>query len=236
MRYSSRMNDSDFDSDPVESISGPAEIGALAHLYRAEVFRSTAWRQRLDMTTNWAVVSTGIALSVSFASESASPLPIVLVGLLTVMFLILEARRYRYFSVWKFRARMLEIANFVPILRGEGAQIALDRGTALSDDYVRPRHRISAIRAMGRRIRRNYGWIFIIQGIAYFAKISIHPSDVTSWDQFLERAHVGPVPGWVALTMGGLFHLVWISVAIYTWRQEKVDTGVMADYLRPEAD
>ena len=85
----------DADQDPPEAICGSAEVGALAHLYRAEVYRSTIWRQRLDMTTNWAVVSTGIAFSVSFANEEASPLPIVLVGLLSAMFLILEARRYR---------------------------------------------------------------------------------------------------------------------------------------------
>ena len=34
-----------------------AEIGAIAHLYRGEVYRSTVWRTRLDQTTNWAVVT-----------------------------------------------------------------------------------------------------------------------------------------------------------------------------------
>jgi uncharacterized membrane protein len=33
-----------------------AELGALAHLYRGELYRSKVWRQRLDATTNWAVV------------------------------------------------------------------------------------------------------------------------------------------------------------------------------------
>ena len=37
-----------------------AEIGALAHLYQSEVYRSTVWRTLLDSTTNWAVVATGI--------------------------------------------------------------------------------------------------------------------------------------------------------------------------------
>ena len=32
-----------------------AEIGALAHLYRGEMYRSTVWRTRLDTTTNWSV-------------------------------------------------------------------------------------------------------------------------------------------------------------------------------------
>jgi uncharacterized membrane protein len=78
-----------------------AEIGALAHLYRGEVYRSTVWRTRLDSSTNWAVVTTGIALSATFSSAEASPLPLVLVGLLVSVFLLFEARRYRYFNVWR---------------------------------------------------------------------------------------------------------------------------------------
>jgi uncharacterized membrane protein len=61
---------------------GAAEIGALAHLYRGEVYRSTVWRTRVDSSTNWAVVTTGIALSATYSSAEASPLPMVLVGLL----------------------------------------------------------------------------------------------------------------------------------------------------------
>ena len=69
--------DGDPDGDPPSGISGNKEVGAIAHLYRAEVYRSTVWRQRLDQTTNWAVISTGIGLSAAFASERASPFPIV---------------------------------------------------------------------------------------------------------------------------------------------------------------
>ena len=42
-----------------------AEMGVLAHLYRAEVYRSTIWRTRLDTTTNWSVVTLGVALSIT---------------------------------------------------------------------------------------------------------------------------------------------------------------------------
>src|ERR1700682_744593 len=78
-----------------------AEIGALAHLYRGEVYRSTMWRTRLDNTTNWAVVALGIAVSVTFSRPEASPLPLVLTGILMIVFLVFEARRYRYFNVWR---------------------------------------------------------------------------------------------------------------------------------------
>ena len=223
------MSERDSNNDP--AISGSKEIGALAHLYRAEVYRSTVWRQRLDMTTNWAVVTTGIALSVSFATATASPLPILLVGLLSAMFLLLEARRYRYFTVWRFRARLLELAVYVPLLRGEGASIAQDRGTVLSDDYVRPQYRISAIRSVGRRLRRNYAWIFVIQGVAYFGKLAIHPTDAVSLEQLIERAHIGPIPGWMSFLMGLCFHATWITIAWTTLYLEKRDKTITEDYL-----
>src|SRR5262245_60727952 len=82
-----------------------AEVTALSHLYRGEVYRSTIWRTRLDSSTNWAVVTTGIALSATYSNAQASPLPMVLVGLLVTVFLLFEARRYRYFNVWRARCR-----------------------------------------------------------------------------------------------------------------------------------
>ena len=48
-----------------------AQIGAIAHLYRGEVYRSTVWRTRLDSSTNWAVVTTGIALSATYSNAQA---------------------------------------------------------------------------------------------------------------------------------------------------------------------
>ncbi|WP_084397603.1 DUF2270 domain-containing protein [Henriciella aquimarina] len=228
------MSDPEF--EPEKSVAGAKEIGALAHLYRAEVYRSTIWRQRLDMTTNWAVVSTGIALSVSFASANASPLPIPLVGMLTIMFLFLEARRYRYFAVWKFRARLLELAAMVPILRGQGADIPQDRGTALSDDYVRPRHRISLLRALGQRLRRNYLWIFAIQYASYIAKIWIHPIEAVNIDQMLTRAHIGPMPGGVSLLLGTLLLIWFVVLTLWAWYNDRHDKTTMSDYLKGEPE
>ena len=61
--------------DGVDGQFSPAEITAIAHLYRGEVYRSTAWRSRLDNTTNWSVVTIGVALSLSYSEPTASPLP-----------------------------------------------------------------------------------------------------------------------------------------------------------------
>ena len=213
-------------------IAGAKEIGALAHLYRGEVYRSTIWRERLDATTNWAVLTTGVALSITFGSAESSPLPMVLAGVLSIMFLILEARRYRYFSVWRFRARMIELAVYVPLLRGEGATIPLDRGHALSDDYERPKFRISYARALGKRLRRNYSYLFVVQGLAYFGKIAIHPIEVSSFSEIVERAHIGPIPGWLAIATGLAFHVGWMTIALITLREEQRDKSVVADALQ----
>src|SRR4051794_26361745 len=96
-----------------------AELGAVAHLYRGEVYRSTIWRTRLDNTTNWSIVTMGIALSTTFSSREASPLPLILIGMLLAVFLGLEARRYRYFNVWRARTRWLETNFYAPIFTGE---------------------------------------------------------------------------------------------------------------------
>src|SRR5437660_2309140 len=117
-----------------QSAFNTAEIGALAHLYRGELYRSTVWRTRLDASTNWAVVSTGLALSLTYSSETASPLPLVLVGLLVAVFLSIEARRYRFFDFWRVRAHILETQFFGPMLLGHGVDITNGWNQVLHQD------------------------------------------------------------------------------------------------------
>ena len=193
----------------------PAELGAVAHLYRGEVYRSTIWRTRLDNTTNWSIVTMGIALSTTFSSREASALPMILIGMLLAVFLGLEARRYRYFNVWRARARYMETHLYVQILSGKH-----DDGswrTVLAEDYLHPRHHISFIRAAGRRIRRTYIWIVAIQTTAYFGKIAIHPDVAAHFNELVDRATIGPIPGWVVLLCGLIYNLGWVVLAVTTY-------------------
>jgi uncharacterized membrane protein len=180
----------------------PAELGAVAHLYRGEVYRSTIWRTRLDNTTNWSIVTMGIALSTTFSSREASALPMILIGMLLAVFLGLEARRYRYFNVWRARARYMETHLYVQILSGKH-----DDGS----------HHISFIRAAGRRIRRTYIWIVAIQTTAYFGKIAIHPDVAAHFNELVDRATIGPIPGWVVLLCGLIYNLGWVVLAVTTY-------------------
>lgn len=215
---------------------GSAEIGALAHLYRAECYRSTVWRTRLDTTTNWAVVTTGIALSVTFANAEASPFPLVLVGLLLMAFLTFEARRYRYFDVWRVRARVLESHFYVPLLLGQPPR-AEDWHRVLAEDLRYPRYHLSYAEALGRRLRRNYAWILMIQAAAYYGKLAMHPTPVHTWGEIVERAAVGPVPGLVVVLAGVAFHAGWIVFALLTLhlqtrRRRILNAGRSADAIR----
>ncbi len=182
-----------------------AEIGAIAHLYRAEVYRSTIWRTRLDTTTNWAVVTLGVALSIAFASPGASPMPLLIVGVLILLFVALEARRYRYFNVWRARSRWMEKHFYAPMLTDGDLHTEEDWQGVLANDYLRPAYHIGFMTALARRVRRNYLWILAIQALAYVGKLVIHPFPVQSFVGFVNRAAIGPVPGGVVLFLGVIY-------------------------------
>lgn len=197
-----------------------AEIGAIAHLWRGEVYRSTIWRTRLDTTTNWAVVTLGIALSIAFASPGASPLPLVLVGVLILLFLVLEARRYRYFNVWRARCRYMERHFYAPMLTEGDLHLEDNWQEVLARDYLAPDYHISFLMAMGRRIRRNYLWILTIQATAFFGKIAVHPTPLTSLSQIWERSAIGPVTGGVTIGFIGLYLMTFFGIAVWSWASD----------------
>jgi uncharacterized membrane protein len=193
----------------------------LAHLYRGEMYRSKIWRTRLDATTNWAVATTGIALSVVFSNAGNSPLPLVLVTLMSLVFLSIEARRYRYFDIWRTRVRILETGMYGPILRGEGVRIDSGWNQELARDYEKLRFHISFWEAMGRRLRRNYSFMFAVQALSYVAKLCIHPTAIRSLEDLWQHAAIGPIPGQVALTCGFLFYAGLFALATFTLKGQR---------------
>jgi len=98
----------------------PAEFNtAMIHFYRGEVQRSNTWRNRLDTTTNWAVITAGATLSFVFSSPNNPHFVIPINSILVAIFLLMEARRYRYYEIWSSRVRILETGYFATILTPE---------------------------------------------------------------------------------------------------------------------
>jgi uncharacterized membrane protein len=91
----------------------------------------------------------------------------------------------------------------------------------LYQDYRAPNLHITLLEAAGRRLRRNYGWIFAIQVTAYVGKLLIHPVPVASLADLWERAAIGFVPGQLVLLAGLVFHGTWLTIAIVTLRSRR---------------
>jgi len=213
-----------------------AELGALAHLYRGELYRSKVWRQRLDATTNWAVVITGIALSLTFSNASNSPMSINLAGLIVFIFLHIESRRYRYFDIWRTRTRLLEVYFYRPMLLRQPILGNSNWNQVLAQDLAYIHFHISMWEALGRRLRRNYIWIFAVLGVSFFGKLLVHPTPLYTIDQLWERAADGPIPGQIIIGLGLLMYGALAILALVTLVQQRATGRAHPDTGFPNHD
>lgn len=128
---------------------------SMAHLYRGEVHRMTFWRERLDRTTNWAVTIMAAILTWTFTSDN--PHYILLVGMVMLtVFLVIEARRYRGYDLWRSRVRLLQANVFANALDPSQEIDDPHWRRELSEDYRTPRIKISFEEALAHRLRRIY--------------------------------------------------------------------------------
>ncbi len=188
---------------------------SLVHFYRGELARSNTWRTRLDATTNWAVITTGAALTFAFSAAENTPIVILITTLLALLFNFIEARRYRYYELWTYRVRLME-KNYFAGLLAPGERRDPDWEARLTDSLRRPGFPITLLEAFGRRYRRNYAPLFLILALSWAVKVSIHPTPVASWAEFLGRASIGAIPGWVALAVGVVFNVALIALGLFT--------------------
>src|SRR5207302_883417 len=139
------------------SLYDPGYVNAMSHFYRGELGRIMVWRQRLDITTNWAITSSTAIITIAFANRE------------------------------------------VPLL---------------------PSFKISKLEAIGRRLKRNYVFIFILIMVAWVTKIFLHASEpITSGRALYHALRVGHIPSWlVAGTFIGTFVCV-IAITIYVGKK-----------------
>jgi len=194
----------------------PGEFNtAMVHFYRGEITRSNVWRTRLDSTTNWAVVTTGAVLTFAFGSPGNSHVVILISFLLVFLFLIIEARRYRYYELWALRVRLMETDFFAAMFTKARAPHR-EWADHLIDSLLTPQFPISYLEAVGRRLRRNYIWLFSILGTAWAAKLALHPIPAYSFDSFIDHARVGLFSGQFVFLTVSLFLGVMIFIAVMT--------------------
>lgn len=201
---------------------------AMVHFYRAEVSRSNTWRQRLDNTTNWAVITTGAALTFTFGSPGNTHLVILLDTLLVFLFLFIEARRYRYYELWTYRVRLMETNYFVGLL-SPPYMPSTDWAARVTESLKHPAFPISLGEAFGRRFRRNYAFIFLILAISWIFKVSVHPIPARTLDAFFFNANAGPLPGTTVVLIGVVFNVLMFAIGAATARMRRTTSEVFTD-------
>jgi uncharacterized membrane protein len=203
-------------------------LGVMAHFYRGELHRSTVWRQRLDATTNWAVLTTAGMASFTFSSSEHTHVVLLLSTLIVLAFLVMEARRYRYFEVYRARVRMLEENFLIPVVTRKLESPMRSWREMVAKDLDLPKYKTTLLEAMGFRLRRNYLTIFAIVLGGWFVKLSIHPVFVRSWGDFWRHMAVGPCPPWVILVGGLVFYG---GLLLLTWWGRHIHAGGPVDEI-----
>lgn len=221
-------------SDTVWSFRGyqmrPPEFNtAMVHMYRGEVTRSNTWRSRLDTTTNWAVIAAGAAISFALSDPDHHYGIIILDTFLVTLFLLIEARRYRYYELWSYRVRLLETDFFASMLVPPFSPHP-EWAESLAETLLSPQFPISMWEAFGRRFRRNYVWIFLVLALAWALKGLLHPTEATSIGEFIDRSTLGPISGEVMLLIGMVYNGALFAIGLATAGLNQASGEVLSKY------
>ena len=200
---------------------------AMVHFHRAEVQRSNTWRNRLDTTTNWAVLTAGATLSFAFSAPENPHFVILINTILVAFFLTMEARRYRYYEIWASRVRVIETGFFAQLLMPTQLGNEAEWAEHLAHDLRTPHFTISLWEALGRRLRRNYLWLFALLAASWNLKVYLHPFPARDLAMFIRRANVGVVPGDVVLMIGIFFNVLLAVFAFATVRLKEATGEVL---------
>ena len=184
---------------------------ALVHLYRGELGRMTAYRARLDTSTNRAITTSALVTTFALGTSERSHAAFLFLMFLNYFFLHLETKRFQAFETSRYLVQLLE-RSFYPEVLGEDVHpnwterlIKVLRGPGLKVNYRG---------ALGWRLRRNFLWIYLAILLAWLSKL-----DVAGWADvrqltFIDQAAVGSVPGWaVCVAVAGLYGWI-IYVAV----------------------
>ena len=182
------------------SIYDPGYVNAMSHFYRGEMGRIMVWRQRLDITTNWAITSSTAIITIAFTTR--------------------EVPHIIFYDAFRARVRMLEAHFLVPMVMENREMLQGEWKKLVGEDLILPSFKISKLEAVGRRLKRNYVFIFILIMIAWVTKIFLHASaPIEGPRSFYQALRIGNIPSWlVAFVFVGTLLSV-TAITIYVSRK-----------------
>jgi uncharacterized membrane protein len=145
----------------------------LAHFYRGEINRIMVWRQRMDVTTNWAVGITTALITGGYTQEGGNHFVFVLGYFVLFLLLSIEGRRFRHYHAYLYRVRMLEKHFIGSLLGGRPLTAPLPAwcGDVLRD-LERPVFKISKCHAIFSRFRKTYYWLYLLLTLIWVIKVA----------------------------------------------------------------
>lgn len=200
---------------PALRTQAPVSDTSLGHLYRGELARADGWRNRLDTTVNWSISVSAAVITFSFSTPGALALPMLAGMWLVTIFLVVEARRYRYYDVWYRRLRLIEDGMWAPMLRREPVDVDAIRELAVNME--RPQLQVTFLAALLVRIRRVYGSLLLLLAVMWAFKIDLHPTPAANFEEFFARARLGPIPGWAVTTWVGVIAGVVLTLTLLSF-------------------
>lgn len=186
------------------------------------------WRQRLDVTTNWAITSSTAIITIAFSTREVPHIIFFFNLAIVAVLLWIESRRYRFYDAFRARIRMLEAHFLVPMVMENRELLQGEWKKLVCEDLILPSFKITKLEAIGRRMKRNYIFIFILILIAWLTKIFLHASaPITDVVSFYHALRLGHIPSWVvAMVFVGTFISV-ISITIYV---SKSTSGEISEF------
>lgn len=187
---------------------------ALIHLYRGELGRMTAYRIRLDSTTNWAVVTTAGMVSYALGTPAAPHFVLVLAIVLDLFFVGIEARRYCSFELIRQRVRLLERGFCVDVL---GGRPDAAWQSELRASLTAPEMPLTLRAAVGIRLRRSYLGLIAVVFMAWVLKLVVHGTKPLP-----DAARVSGMPG--SAVFAGVL-VFFAALALVALRQRAPEEG-----------
>jgi uncharacterized membrane protein len=211
--------------------SSQETINTIVHYYRGELGRMAGWRDRIDRTSNWAITVVAAMLSVSLSTPSSHHGVLLFAMLLISLLLLIEARRYRFFDVYRARVRQLERGYFAQVLAPDGTP-STKWSASIATSLRKPNFLMSYKDALCRRLQRNYCWMYLILLLAWALKISSPKMSmageflgpVRSWSDLFENSALGPLPGWIVLIGIAVFY----GLVLYGSLRREAQEGELA--------
>jgi len=198
---------------PTLPMSSAETTTLMTHYYRAEMTRMNAWRARLDLTSNWSITVVAALLSVSLSTPSAHHGLVLFAMVIILLLLFVEARRYRFYDVYRMRIRQFERHYFGQFFSADTQGGPEPWLVMLAQDLRHPKFRITMMLALRRRLRRNYVWMFLILLSAWLLKLAspdlqvgAHLDGARPIATILDHAAIGILPGWVVLSTIAVFY------------------------------